>query len=659
MSPSVVQSAAARKRIHPFWSASDTRKKKPAPADPTPTFVAVGERWTHYADQWRAGLAKGDAQAADAIRRAEPWFTKAGPPADADAPALAAMLAMFGSTLEYGVDGLRDALMEALAERCGPAVAMEAWTRAHAYLPTIDTGMYQPGKTLALWLRRDPWPAQLIEYYELPVWRALRRRLADASPSEQSAAIAVGERMIAELDATDVSATLRMAIAYAVPARPDWARSLVKVALEAWARPAASSALGALDVTPYALLASIDDVATARTLLAKIVATPVSWRFSQEYAETLVERHGTDAWELLAMQLEPFFGERPIKSDGADVALKRLTEALVSIDSPEVIAFFSRVRERAMGSKVAKTVNAYLEKAGAAPVARPAPQITVPPAPPARQIPKATPIADLLTLVPPSRHFVPLEGLADAEKELGTSLPADYRAIVEIYGAGAFVDFLRVAGPQWIVGEGMKVLDSERSSRAQFPSQMPFAIWPEPGGLLAFGTTDNGNRLFFETMGKPDTWRVIVWASRDEQHDVFPSLRGFLVGWLSWKAKLTTFPDTHDIFPWHDDGDAKPAAWFQPALRYARTERAFDAPGAYAMHLAALKKALGECRSIGGQSREEKQQDHLYSDRDWRVTLTESSGSSMLLIEHPSDEATWAEAEAHRLTSAMGGRILG
>ncbi|MGZ3424633.1 MAG: SMI1/KNR4 family protein [Polyangiales bacterium] len=655
MTARVALSSAAKKRVFPDWGST---KGKRAAIDVAPTFAEMAKRWSRYGTSWKAGLANGDAAAASSIQRAESWM-KSGPPVDADASALAAALAMFGVTLEYETQSMRDALVQAIAERCGPAIAIEAWTGAHAFTPTIDTGYYNHGTSKALWLRREPWPAQLIENYELPVWRFLRQRLADGTQEERAAAIAAGERIFAELDASDVSQTLRMAVAFAIPARPDWARSLVQVALDAWARPRESSALQALDVTPYALLASIDDLATANALLEKIVPTPVSWRFSQEYAETLVHRFGEESWKLLVMQLEPFFRERPIKSDGADVALKRLTEAVVAIESPHVVAFFDRHRERAMKSKVAKTVRTYLEKAGAAPDAPAAPTIEVPPPPPARVLPKNTPIADLLALAPPSRHFVPLEGLAAAEKALGTSLPGEYRAIVELYGAGAFLDFTRVAGPSWIVSEGMKVLEGERSLRARFPQQYPYPLWPEPGGLLPFGTTDNGNRLFFETKGAPDAWRVIVWAPRDEEHDVFPSLQAFLIGWMTWKKKVSTFPDLEGAFPWSDDDfETKPGAWFQPALRYGRTERSFDAPGTHAKRLAALKKALGACRAVGLRSREQKRQDHFFTDRDWRVTLTESDGSQLLLVEHPEDEAAFADAEAHRLIGAMGGRIL-
>ena len=114
----VALSAAAKKRVFPIWSVDDASKAKRAPVETAPAFAEMAKRWSRYSAVWKAGLGNGDAEVSEGIRRAEPWLTKKGPPADADARALAAVLGMFTIvTLEYGADDLRQPLGRRVSPR--------------------------------------------------------------------------------------------------------------------------------------------------------------------------------------------------------------------------------------------------------------------------------------------------------------------------------------------------------------------------------------------------------------------------------------------------------------------------------------------------------------------------------------------------------------
>lgn len=614
-------------------------------------FAQVSGLWKRYAAVFRGG--RGQGELSEALARAEPWMTPKGPPADADAEGLTAMVAGLAWSLEYGKAVDRVELLSAIADRCGPGAALEAWVRAHAYVLQVDTGGYQPKNTKAVWLTRSPWPVQLIETYELPVFRFLRERVAKATPEERAAVVAAGERMMRDLDDTDVSLTAKMGIAYVVTDRPDWANRLAREAMKRW-RVGDDEGVGlaALDVTPYALLGSMDDLALAKELAATIATQTVYFRFIQE--RVIVERFGEDAAEILAILIEPLFG-KAYRGDGDGEALVRMTNAMLTLSSPCVAAFFRKHRAAAMKSKVGKKVLLHLEKQGAKKQPAPKPTSKAPAPPPARKLPERSVLAKLFAMAPPSRHHVSLEGLDEAEEKLQTKFPAEYRELISIYGQGAFNAFLHVHGPSWIVRDGAKLLKGERTVKEHAPELVPDSLFPEKGGLLPIATTDNGNRVFYLTKGAPDAWRVVVFAPRDARHDEYASLQGMLLAWLGWKKPPTVFPDVFDAFPWEDDdGDAKPGAWFEPALKYVTTERLFDAKGTYATRLSKLKKALGEARAIGLRSREDSNQDHLFTERDWRVTLTDDR----LIVDHPETDRAWIGGELERLVAAMGGTPL-
>ena len=83
----------------------------------------------------------------------------------------------------------------------------------------------------------------------------------------------------------------------------------------------------------------------------------------------------------------------------------------------------------------------------------------------------------------------------------------------------------------------------------EFPDEFPFPVFPAAGGLFPWATTDNGDTLYWLTVGDPDTWQVVVWESRGPEHVVYPfGAAEFLQRWLSGTLECSVFPKRHKYF---------------------------------------------------------------------------------------------------------------
>jgi hypothetical protein len=120
------------------------------------------------------------------------------------------------------------------------------------------------------------------------------------------------------------------------------------------------------------------------------------------------------------------------------------------------------------------------------------------------------------------------EGWAEVEAALRTGLPSDFKAFTELYGSGTVDDFLYLfnpfaAGPDGnLLAEKDRVLAGYRQTRARFPERLPMPPFPEPGGVLPLGRTDNGDELYWVTQGDPDGWPVALLESRAARQEVHP-----------------------------------------------------------------------------------------------------------------------------------------
>ena len=142
----------------------------------------------------------------------------------------------------------------------------------------------------------------------------------------------------------------------------------------------------------------------------------------------------------------------------------------------------------------------------------------------------------LVAIVPPPPYPVDCGGAGafkTFEDQLGLSLPADYKQYIRTYGSGAWHD-----GFWWIFNpfaenehanlivqsqnrrpKKWSMLYAERATR-QSENGYPHAIYPEPGGILAWARTINGGKFFWETKGRPSSWKTVYYPSRDPDYVV-------------------------------------------------------------------------------------------------------------------------------------------
>jgi hypothetical protein len=102
------------------------------------------------------------------------------------------------------------------------------------------------------------------------------------------------------------------------------------------------------------------------------------------------------------------------------------------------------------------------------------------------------------------------------ELQLGLRLPSDYKAFIATYGSGAIADFINVFNP-FSENPHVRLVDAAESVAATYREirafeHIPFPIHPEPGGLLPWGSSDNGDVLFWvaDPPDAPDEWSIAV-----------------------------------------------------------------------------------------------------------------------------------------------------
>lgn len=157
----------------------------------------------------------------------------------------------------------------------------------------------------------------------------------------------------------------------------------------------------------------------------------------------------------------------------------------------------------------------------------------------------------LIKAVPPP--VTPFEAFSGpwepVETELGTVLPQDYKDFVRLYGNGYFMQFLGICVPR-SRNPNMRLESQVRVICDTFlnDDEVPYPLWPNPGGLLPFGGTDNGDYLFWLPRGAPADWGVVVWDRGFWGFETFDcDLTDFLAGLATGEILPKEFPD--DLLP--------------------------------------------------------------------------------------------------------------
>lgn len=130
-----------------------------------------------------------------------------------------------------------------------------------------------------------------------------------------------------------------------------------------------------------------------------------------------------------------------------------------------------------------------------------------------------------------------------------TRLPSDYRDFLRIYGSGSVDNFIWIFNPSSgnenlnlcrQVADQLDVLHELKATG----ELVPFPLFPDAGGLLPFGVSDNGDVLLWKTKGDPCDWTVVVSEARCPNYEEYSqSMSDFLASVLAGKTVSAIFPD--------------------------------------------------------------------------------------------------------------------
>jgi hypothetical protein len=112
----------------------------------------------------------------------------------------------------------------------------------------------------------------------------------------------------------------------------------------------------------------------------------------------------------------------------------------------------------------------------------------------------------------------------------GLTLPRDYKAFVETfprYEIGGRITVIRPGDVDSLRTEYLGYyayrLEDMRGWRAKGQGRFPYPIFPEPGGVLPWGESNQGQLYFRLTGGAdPDSWPVVWTDHYDEERQQFP-----------------------------------------------------------------------------------------------------------------------------------------
>lgn len=154
----------------------------------------------------------------------------------------------------------------------------------------------------------------------------------------------------------------------------------------------------------------------------------------------------------------------------------------------------------------------------------------------------------------------------DVFAAIGTRLPEDYVQFINSYGTGSVCGFFWVYNP-FSGNKNLNLLSSWTGTLSAMASlradptfgheMVPFPLYFEPGGLLPWGRTINGEDLFWKTAGDPDRWTIIVIGRSCGVEAFESSMSRFLSGVIRGSIRPKFLPAnawTQPFFGGHGEG---------------------------------------------------------------------------------------------------------
>jgi hypothetical protein len=140
----------------------------------------------------------------------------------------------------------------------------------------------------------------------------------------------------------------------------------------------------------------------------------------------------------------------------------------------------------------------------------------------------------------------------EIERDAGVRLPADYKALCEYLPHGWFRRFVRLSKPVRLPGGEQRFLSDFQADQMETlwewradddQDQFPYPLFPEPGGLLMWGSLRGGGHAFWLTgQGAPDSWPVVLASAQCDHWEQFDgTVSDFLAQVMAARYDATGF----------------------------------------------------------------------------------------------------------------------
>ncbi|OXM56773.1 SMI1/KNR4 family protein [Amycolatopsis thailandensis] len=255
---------------------------------------------------------------------------------------------------------------------------------------------------------------------------------------------------------------------------------------------------------------------------------------------------------------------------------------------------------------------------------------------------------DLIQLIPPPGGPVDPGGdWQSAEKELGLVLPPEFKALAARYGAGNFDD-ISLLSPGELVVSARDLLGTAGAFRDDCPEMVPFALWPEPGGVLEWARTGNGDSLCWLTEGEPEDWTTVVWNPRAGSGRYPLGAVAFLCAYFGGRLDVPLL------------GPPPPEPWFDSRRDRSHVYVKLSAGELpYEQRLGILRDTLSPTADRGFHDEGEGNRQYHFKacDRDWLLTYEDCYGHQIRVAFPPEDDGE-ARAVILGAVEAMGCQVL-
>jgi hypothetical protein len=158
----------------------------------------------------------------------------------------------------------------------------------------------------------------------------------------------------------------------------------------------------------------------------------------------------------------------------------------------------------------------------------------------------------LISIMPPPANLVDVGAEMNWPSiDNNVNFPADYIDFINRYGSGRIANFLLIFNP-FSAKEELNFFDQFNFILEDFKYLVDsdseyyrYRLYPEDGGLIPFGVTDNGDYIFWVVDPKEDSnlWKVAIVAARSPEVELLPwGMLKFIEKLVQGSAKPSSFP---------------------------------------------------------------------------------------------------------------------